>query len=131
MNTTMCGFTQSTFVTVPVSVNRLDISNMADGQWCAHKEAAAERTTRTIKTREILLKAALLSNDREYTTADSWLINVVYRRRRAKIEERPRLSIPNRHSFCRQSAGSERLQVAVPPANAYGPENGQADRSEG
>jgi hypothetical protein len=57
MNTTMCGFTQSTFVTVPVSVNLLDIANMADSEWCAHKDAAAERT---IKATEILLKAALL-----------------------------------------------------------------------
>jgi len=28
----MCGFTQSTFVIVPVSVNLLDIANMADGE---------------------------------------------------------------------------------------------------
>jgi hypothetical protein len=34
------------------------------------------------------------------------------------------------HSFCRQSAGSERLEVAVAAANAYGPEHGQADRGE-
>jgi hypothetical protein len=73
MNTTKCGSTQSTLVTVPVTANLLDISNMADGEWCAHKDAARERTTRTVKTTEFLLKAALLSNDWEYTTADSWL----------------------------------------------------------
>jgi hypothetical protein len=71
MNTSMCGFTQSTSVTVPVSVNLLDISNRVDGEWSAHKDAAVERTIRTIIATEVLLKAALLSNDREYTTADS------------------------------------------------------------
>jgi len=134
-NTTMCGFTQSTFVTEPVRVNLLHISNRADGEWCPHKDAAAERT---IKTTEILLKAALLSNDREYTIADFCLINVVDHRRRlpardcsgAPTEECRRPSIPNRYSFCQQSAGSDRLEVAVPTANAYAPENGQADRSE-
>jgi hypothetical protein len=34
------------------------------------------------------------------------------------------------HSFCRQSARSERLEVAVAAANAYWPEYGQADRGE-
>jgi hypothetical protein len=43
---------------------------MANGEWGAHKDAAAERTIRTVKATEILLKAALLSNDREYSTAD-------------------------------------------------------------
>ena len=63
-----------------------------------------------------------------------WLITVgVYPRviaPGAPTEEWRRLSIPNRHSFCRQSAGSERLEVAVATANAYGPEHGQADRGE-
>src|SRR6516225_11619838 len=82
MSTTMCGFTQSTFATEPFSF--LDISNMADGEWCAHKDAAAERT---IKATEILLKAALLSNDREYTTADFCSINVVDHRRRLSARD--------------------------------------------
>src|SRR6516225_1929157 len=47
-----------------------------------------------------------------------WLITVgVYPRviaPGATTEECRRLSLPNRHSFCRQSGGSERLEVAVP-----------------
>src|SRR6266403_665821 len=39
----MCGLTQSIFVSVPAIVIRLDMSNMAEGEWCAHKETVARR----------------------------------------------------------------------------------------
>jgi hypothetical protein len=117
MNTTMCGFTQSSFVTVPVSVNLLDISNMADGEWCAHKDPAAERPIRTIKATEILRKAGLLSNAREYITADYWLINVVDRTPafiRASSPGRPKEEL-------RQLLISSRIRLAgrVPEAKGW------------
>src|SRR5712691_4533028 len=39
----MCGLTHSIFVSVPAIVIRLDMSNMAEGEWCAHKETVARR----------------------------------------------------------------------------------------
>src|ERR1700692_4172546 len=54
MKTTMCGLIQSTFVTVPVDVNRLDISKMAEGEGCAHTNPAAASRTRTTRAPESL-----------------------------------------------------------------------------
>src|ERR1700733_2108421 len=50
----MCGFTQSTCVRVPVSVNFWDISNIEEGEWCAHAEPAASRIAHSIKITESL-----------------------------------------------------------------------------
>src|ERR1700683_844247 len=50
----MCGFTQSTCVRVPVSVNFWDISNIEEGEWCAHAEPAASKIAHSIKITERL-----------------------------------------------------------------------------
>src|ERR1700676_131088 len=54
MKTTICGLIQSTFVTVPVNVKRLDISKMAEGEWCAQTDPAAPSIMSAIRPTESL-----------------------------------------------------------------------------
>jgi hypothetical protein len=47
-------------VTVPVRTNFFDISNMAEGEWCAHKAPAAKRTVETSNARPKWCRKAIL-----------------------------------------------------------------------
>src|SRR5213594_3869814 len=56
----MCGLIQSIFVSVPVIAIRLDISNMADGEWCAHRETVAKRLASASRTPQIFRVTVIL-----------------------------------------------------------------------
>src|SRR5438445_7212220 len=52
--TTIWGFCHCTSVRVPVSVNFLDVSKMAENEWCAHRGPTAKRVVKIITMAEIL-----------------------------------------------------------------------------
>jgi hypothetical protein len=54
MKTTIWGLIQSTFVSVPDSVNSFDMSKTAEGEWCAHTGAATKKRTMANKIPENL-----------------------------------------------------------------------------
>src|ERR1700682_1733984 len=59
--TTIWGLIQSTCVSVPATVNLFSISKTAEGEWCAHRDAAAKSTVNKIKTTGILYLKEVLS----------------------------------------------------------------------
>src|SRR5579863_3881075 len=74
--TTMWGLIQSTFVSVPATVNRLVMSNSADGEWWAHNDPAANTRAmpiaNTVKARlNVRFKALSLPIVRKYITPET------------------------------------------------------------
>src|ERR1700682_4087149 len=59
--TTIWGLIQSTCVSVPATVNLFSMSKTAEGEWCAHRDAAAKSTVNKIKTTGILYLKEVLS----------------------------------------------------------------------
>src|SRR5262245_35766220 len=59
---TICGLIQSIFVSVPVTEMRLPISKIAEGEWCAHTDEAADISrTATGQTEILCITIASLS----------------------------------------------------------------------
>src|SRR5579862_6718511 len=62
----MCGLTQSTLMSVPVSVNLLVTSNSALVEWCAHSDPAAQKRPTARPALHILWLKGSSSFERAY-----------------------------------------------------------------